>query len=210
MGDVVAARSMFQRMKFELEAANKLITKEGIDSVEELRLLDKERCERIVARLVKPGGTLANGNANPGLEVSERATTNFAIAAKRAEMWHRCGRPFTLASIDLNDDFEVARRQMILEEKHVNDSSLIAPLTNNQLKDRNFIEFAEVILKKISKFRHTSGIPIGGPLRWKLIPDPHAADPAANYMTHDDEAVARFGIIKTAFLYKVFTIMFCP
>ena len=53
---VVVARSAFQRMTFELAAANKLIDKEGIQSVDNLRLLDERRCERIVNRLVKPGG----------------------------------------------------------------------------------------------------------------------------------------------------------
>ena len=141
MADLVAARSAFQRIKFTQEAATKLVDKEFLDSIDELKELDQKRCDRIVSRLIKPGG------AGVGLEVSERATTNLAIAAHLCKMWVRCQRAKTMADIDLGDEFETAKRQMIMEEKHVNDMSAFVPVSNKQLNDRNFIEFGEELIK---------------------------------------------------------------
>ena len=56
MADRVPARDFHQLMMFSLEAANDLIDEEGLDSIEELVDLTPKRCERIVDRLVKPGG----------------------------------------------------------------------------------------------------------------------------------------------------------
>ena len=73
---------------------------------------------------------------------------------------------------------------------------IIQPLSNNDLRDRNFIEYSEEVIKKLNKFRHSSGLPIGHVLRNELIPKAHEEDRASNYITHDDEACARFRIIK--------------
>ena len=86
-----------------------------------------------------------------------------------------------------------------MEEKHKNEPSLIQPLANSDLRDRNFIEYSEEMVKKLNKFRHSSGIPIGHVLRNELKPKAHLADPAANYMTHDDEAFPRCRIVKEVY-----------
>ena len=192
MADLVAARSAFQRIKFTQEAATKLVDKEFLDSIDELKELDQKRCDRIVSRLIKPGG------AGVGLEVSERATTNLAIAAHLCKMWVRCQRAKTMANIDLGDGFETAKRQMIMEEKHVNDMSAFVPVSNKQLNDRNFIEFGEELIKKINKVRHVTGICVGSVLRVALVPPASADDPPNSYMTHDDEACARVEIVRPA------------
>ena len=84
---------------------------------------------------------------------------------------------------------------MIMESKYKNDSAIIQPLSNNDLRDRNFIEYGEEIVKKLNKFRHSSGVLIGHVLRRALIPMDHAVDRATNYITHDEEACARCRII---------------
>ena len=190
MADIVTARAAFVRIKFTEGAANKLISNEGLETVSDLVELDLDRCRNIVARVIKPGG------ADAGVYVSERAMCNLAVASHLCRMWERCQRPYTMATISPGDDMETARRQMIMESKHKNDSAIIQPLSNNDLRDRNFIEYGEEVIKKLNKFRHSSGLPIGHVLRRMLIPRAHLADPAANYMTHDDEACARFRIIK--------------
>ena len=105
MATIVVARAFFDRMKFKVEAANKLIDKEGLETIADLRELDSKRCERIVAKLIKPGGVDAAGDPNAGVEVSDRAQTSFCIAVHRAVMWERCDRPHVLADVELCDAF---------------------------------------------------------------------------------------------------------
>ena len=50
MAAVVAARAFWDRMRFSLPAANRLIEKEELDTIEDLRELDSKRCERIVGK----------------------------------------------------------------------------------------------------------------------------------------------------------------
>ena len=138
MAGVVVARAFWDRMRFKLAAANQLIDKEGLDSIDELRDLDSKRCERIVAKLIKPGGVDDDGDPNRGVEVSDRAQTNFGIAVHRAVMWDRTQRPYVLANIDIDDDFEMAKHQLKQEESHVNPILLIKPYEDKQLKDSDF------------------------------------------------------------------------
>ena len=85
---------------------------------------------------------------------------------------------------------------MVLEAKHNNATALYVPYTNNQLNQRNFLVFSEEIVKLINKTRHATGVPIGFVLRQLVLPKPHADDPEADYMTHDDEAHTRMRIVK--------------
>ena len=103
-----------------------------------------------------------------------------------------------MADIDLDDTFDNAKCQMILEAKHTNDPSLYVPYSNNQLNQRNFIVFSEELVNLINKTRHATGVPIGFVLRPIVLAKPHADDPATSYLTHDDEAHARMRIVKQA------------
>ena len=53
---VDVARDCFVRLRFKQAAAEWLTDEEDLDSVDELKELDDRRVERIVARIVKPGG----------------------------------------------------------------------------------------------------------------------------------------------------------
>ena len=195
------ARAFWDRMKFSRDAADQLIDKEGLDDIEELWDLDSESCGRIVAKLIKPGGIdAATGDPNRGVEVSDRAQTNFTIAVQRAVMWKRTDRPYDLDDIDIDDDFEIAKHQLKKEKTHVNPTSLITPYEDKQLKDDNFFEFSEELIQLFNKFRHPSGIVIGFVLRLNLLPKDHADDPEEEYTTHDDEAFARASIVRAAFV----------
>ena len=140
MAGRVAAREFHQRMKFSLEAANELIDEEGLDSIEELVELTPKGIQRIVDRIVKPGGLDAGGQPNRGHRVPERATVNLTNASMVAKMWHRCQRPKTLVDSTTREQLATARRQRELEDGHKNDEAVITEYTNKQLKDRNFYE----------------------------------------------------------------------
>ena len=200
----VAARAMYTALNFSVEAADKLIDNEGLTTTDDLKELDQDRVRDIVAAIRKPGGTLpplaAGGapRADPGTYVPERAMHNLMVAAHMSRMWDRTGRALAVANVRPGDNFQVASRQRIMEVKHRNRDSLLAPITNNDLRERNFIEFTEEVIKKLSHYRHSTGILIGHVLRPDLVPKPPADDPSTNYITHDDEAFARVRIIKQA------------
>ena len=46
----------FARLRFRAEAAVKLMDEEDLTSVDELKELDEKRVDRIVSRIIKPGG----------------------------------------------------------------------------------------------------------------------------------------------------------
>ena len=96
-----------------------------------------------------------------------------------------------MADIELNETFDVAKCQMIFEEKHNNNSLLYVSCTDKQLKKRNFLKFAEEKIKLINRTRHATGIPIDFVLRLLLLPRVHADDPDTDYITPNDEACAR-------------------
>ena len=126
MAGRVAAREFHERMKFSQDAANELIDQEGLDSIEELVDLTPKCIERIVDRLVKPGGVdPTTGDPNRGFRVPERATTNLTNASTLAKMWKRTQRAKSLVDITTRDQLAVAHRQRELEEGHKNDESII-------------------------------------------------------------------------------------
>ena len=50
------AQDCFVRLRFRAAAATKLTDEEDLTSVEELKELDEKRVDRIVDRIIKPGG----------------------------------------------------------------------------------------------------------------------------------------------------------
>ena len=200
----VAAHACFVRLYMPAAAGDKLIDDEGLLTVADLSPLTADRVRDIVASIRKPGGTIPNpagGDAlpNPGIYIPERASHALQVACFLCLMKERCQRPFALANIQINDEFRTAGRQRNMEAKHTNSDVLLAPLTNKDINSRNFLEFTEETIKKLSKFRHSTGILIGHVLRKDLVPEDSADDPSTNYITHDDEAFARVRIIKAAY-----------
>ena len=55
MADVIA-QACFARLRFKPAAAVKLTDEEDLTSVDELKELDEKRVDRIVSRIIKPGG----------------------------------------------------------------------------------------------------------------------------------------------------------
>ena len=166
------AHDAFTRIGYPNNGADKLIDDEGLSDITHLATLDLERAKSIVKTLKSPGGRGA------GIAISTRATYNLAFAAHLAKMWKRTQRPNGMTDINVGDTLEDARIQMELEFKHRNDSSIFKPFTNNELKDRNFLELRTSTRKKVCQIRHSCGIQIGFVLRNLLIPKAHADDPA--------------------------------
>ena len=79
-------RQMFEHLSFTTTAANAIIWDQGIDSLDEVHLLESSDVETLCKTIRRPGGTIWRGNQdvpNPGISVSALAESNLKIA-----MWY--------------------------------------------------------------------------------------------------------------------------
>ena len=77
-------RQMFERLSFMTAAANAIIQDQGIDSFDEVHLLESSDIETLCKTIHCPGGTIQRGNQdvpNLGISVSALAEFNLKIAA---------------------------------------------------------------------------------------------------------------------------------
>ena len=75
---------MFKRLGFTTTTANAIICDQGIDSLEEVCLLEPSDVETLCKTICHPGGTIWHGNQDvpdPGISVSAFAESNLKIAA---------------------------------------------------------------------------------------------------------------------------------
>ena len=163
MAGRVAAREFHERMKFSQDAANELIDQEGLDSIEELVDLTPHCIQRIVDRLVKPGGVdPTTGDPNRGFRVPERATTNLTNASTLAKMRKRTQRNKSLVDITTRDQLAMARRQRELEEGHKNDKAIIPSTPTSRSRTATSTRFS----RRSSSVATSSATLVGSLLGW--------------------------------------------
>ena len=111
-----AMKAMFKRMHFNEATCDKLVDKEGLNTLERYRKCSVDRCKDTIKALRHPGGTLA------GETVSANAAHNLSMGYHVLNIWertHRHGK--SIQDVKTNADlFEVAERQAVLEEEHDN------------------------------------------------------------------------------------------
>ena len=99
-----AVRTVLVRIGF-LESAALVITKEqGINSLEEIRLLSDDEISNLSKLLRRPGGVapgVVPAVPNPGMQVNARAETNMKLVAFYLRHQVRIGRAVTPADVTL-------------------------------------------------------------------------------------------------------------
>ena len=73
---------MIERLGFMTAAANAIIRDQGIDSLEEVRLLESSDVETLCKTIRRSGGTIRRGNQdvpNPGISVSALAESSYRL-----------------------------------------------------------------------------------------------------------------------------------
>jgi hypothetical protein len=98
-----AVRTALVRIGFLEAAALAIVEEQGIDSLEEIRLLSDDEISNLGKLLRRPGGTVpgAAGVAgplipNPGIQVNARAETNMKLLAFYLRHQVRSAGPFNL------------------------------------------------------------------------------------------------------------------
>ena len=88
MADPVAIRGALERIGFSQQARTYIVNNQGIDEIEELRILTDEEVENLCKNVRRPGGTIPNPQAgqgqpnhipNPGIPVSLKAENNLKL-----------------------------------------------------------------------------------------------------------------------------------
>ena len=71
---------MIERLGFMTAAASAIIQDQGIDSLEEVRLLESSNVETLCKTIRRSGSTIRRGNqdvSNPGISVSALAESSY-------------------------------------------------------------------------------------------------------------------------------------
>jgi hypothetical protein len=108
MAAVNAMRMMFNRIGFTLAASQVIVDDQGMDTLEEIRLLSDDVIENLCKVIRRPGGTIPGPNPgaapvnNPGTPVSLRAENHLKLLAFFLRHQVRVSRVTVPANITLD------------------------------------------------------------------------------------------------------------
>ncbi|KAL3934951.1 MAG: hypothetical protein SGARI_003168 [Bacillariaceae sp.] len=193
-----AIRTALGRLGMSPEAAQ-AVTEQGMDDIDEFRIMDDNQVETLCKRLSRPGGTTANPDAgapgqparipNPGFAVSMRTEENLKLACFYIRMRDRVSRPVTAADIDLAT-VRAMTEQRKLEKDHEDPD---APTISGQDWPKNI----EKIENHLRRCLGTTGVPLLYVVREDQEVVAHGDDPEDGYDTLEDQQIARaphFGV----------------
>eukprot|EP00543_Licmophora_paradoxa_P009148 CAMPEP_0202448362 /NCGR_PEP_ID=MMETSP1360-20130828/7172_1 /ASSEMBLY_ACC=CAM_ASM_000848 /TAXON_ID=515479 /ORGANISM="Licmophora paradoxa, Strain CCMP2313" /LENGTH=287 /DNA_ID=CAMNT_0049065891 /DNA_START=408 /DNA_END=1272 /DNA_ORIENTATION=- len=184
-----ASRAMLQGIGFTQAAADEMYDNQGINSIEELRILDDDAVTTLCKTLRRPGGVDPNGaGVNPGVAVSARAEINLKLAVYHIKHQERVSRSVTYANATLVTIRKLTRqRDMENKSESVVDAPKIDP--------KDWAKTMEAIIEWLGTFRGVTGAPLSYTVRKNLEPAAEASDPSTNYSTLDEEMIARAPIV---------------
>jgi hypothetical protein len=124
MAALNAYRTMLQRMGLSATASVAITEEQGLDSLNEIKLLTDDEVESLCKVVRRPGGTIPGPNPgdapvnNPGIPINLRAENHLKLLAFYLRHQDRIGRVPTVASITLDTvrelrelrDFEMGYR----------------------------------------------------------------------------------------------------
>lgn len=190
---MAAMRTMFERLGFTANAATLIVDTQGIDSLDELRLLKDSEVEGLCKVLRRPGGMVANnavaiaagGNAminNPGTLVPLRAELNLKLTCYYLRHRVRISRVTAPGDITL----PVVRRIIELrltEAKHEN------PKDKPVIDAKDWPKTMEAIVEYFRAYLGETGIPLAYVIRG--LQEVPAVEPPGGYSSAQDEMIAR-------------------
>eukprot|EP00804_Cyclotella_cryptica_P003089 CCRYP_006074-RA/>CCRYP_006074-RA protein AED:0.29 eAED:0.04 QI:0/0/0/0.75/0.33/0.5/4/0/1079 len=179
---------MLERMGFTPEAAQLVTGDQGIDSVDELRNLDDDKASNLCRVLRRPGGTNAAGAADPGTKVSARAEDNLKLAIYYVKHQDRVSRAVNVGEITLTNVCKLIK-QRDTERNHTD------PDTPPMIDSKDWPKTMEAVEEYLRQFRGVNDVPLSYVVRIALAPKPVLTNPATNYLTLDEEMIARAPIL---------------
>jgi hypothetical protein len=184
-----AVRTALVRIRFVEAAALALTEEQGLDSLDEIRILSDDDIANLCKLLRRPGGVVqgvlnAAGNPvpNPGIQVSARAETNLKLATFFLRHKIRTGRTVAPADVTLAS---IRALRELREYEETYKPSEDVPTIN----DRDWPKTMETILEYLRSYLGDKKIPLAYVVRESE--DVPVADPEGGYATLQDEMIAR-------------------
>ena len=184
-----AVRTALIRIGFVEAAAQALTDDQGIDSLDEIRILSDDDIANLCKLLRRPGGVVlgavnAAGNPvpNPGIQVSARAETNLKLTAFYLRHKVRTGRVVAPADVTLAS---IRSLRELREFEDTYKSSEDVPTIN----DKDWPKTMETILEYLRSYLGDKKIPLAYVVRESETVV--VGDPKGGYATILDEMIAR-------------------
>jgi hypothetical protein len=182
-------RGVMTRIGFSEAAAQALVEEQGMNELEEIRLLSDDEVESLCKVIRRPGGTIPNPAGGPpipapGVQVNQRAEGHLKLLAFYLRHQERVSRPVNAPDLTLATIRTV--RELREFESTYKDPSTDLPTIN--VKDwPKTMEAIEEYLRSVLGERK---IPLAYVVRKnENIPD--GDDPSTSYPTRQDEMIAR-------------------
>lgn len=188
-----ALRTMLQRVGFTNNAATTIVDTQGMDSLDEFRLLKDDEVEDLCKVVRRPGGMIANPDAtaagqppnipNPGIPVSLKATNNLKLVCYYLRYKARSSRVVTAAEIDA----VTVRRYRDHKDWEEDHEDPDAP----ELTFKDWPKTIDAIREFLRECLGTTKIPLAYVIRESQVVPDSASDPPETYSTKQDELIAR-------------------
>lgn len=190
MAQVAALRQAFVRIGFTNEAAQIITDVQGIDSLEEVRILTDEETGHLCKSIRRPGGMIANPNAaagqppqvpNPGVNVAMRAEISLKLMAYYLRHAVRVQRTVTAPDITL-ERIRSLRGLRDTEEAHED------PTEMPTINPKNWPKTMKAIEDYLTTYLGETGIPLAYVVRRMVALPP---DPDDDYDSIELEMIRR-------------------
>lgn len=188
MAAVNAMRTMFNRIGFTVAASQVIVDEQGMDSLDEIRLLTDDEIENLCKVIRRPGGTIPGPNPgdppvnNPGTPVNLCAENHLKLLAFYLRHQERVSRVVNVANITL----ETIRT---LRELRDFESTYKAPDDPPTINAKDWPKTMENIHEYLRSYLGDHKIPLAYVVRKDDAVPPN--DPEGGYSTVQDEMIAR-------------------
>ena len=195
MAAIISIRAMLQRVGFSAAAATYITDNQGLDTLDEMKILTDTEVENLCKVIRRPGGVIPNPAAgqagvpaevpNHGLQVPLRAENNLKLACYFLRYQERTSRAVTPVDVTL-----VNIRKLRDLRDYENDHEDLDP---PDINTKNWPLTLDAIDEYLRGCLGVTKIPLAYVIRENIeIP---ANDPPNGYPTKSDELIARAPIL---------------
>ena len=196
MAELQAIRDALERIGFSEEASDYITGDQGLDEVEEFRILSDSEVENLCKNTRRPGGIINNPNRgrnnpatipNPGVPVSLKAENNLKLMCYYIRHQDRVSRTVRIQDID-SEAIRNLRHLREEEDKHEDPGDL--PTIG-----RDWARNMETIKEWIRQYIGVTGVSLQYVLRTPMEVKPEAEDDSDNYDSLMEEMIVRAPIL---------------
>ena len=188
MAELASLRTALGRMGLPQAATEYLIDSQGMDGLDEFRILTDDEVETLCRVLRRPGGTTGDPPIpHPGFAVSIRAEMNLKLMCYLLRYRERTSRTATAAEITLTSVRAIkAHREWEISHRDSNPPDLNA---------KDWPRTIEAIEEWLCGCLGSTNVPLAYVIRQNMNVELDAYDPAENYSSRAKELIARAPIL---------------